>query len=292
MGKPLKKHFSIEDQILRLEGRGLVIEDRDHARDVLARINYYRLSGYLHDFRIPGSERYLEGVTFNQIESIYEFDMRLTRLLMFALEDIEETFKTRFSYALSSEFPNDPQIYTRRKIYRDEAELVKSRKMISKAKRNNKELPFIKHHIDNYEGKLPIWVAVEIMTMGTVNSLYGNLLGKYQKKIAKTYNTSSIILKNWIQNITYTRNHLAHYMRVYNYNFGRIPASCKNHPSKVVFNGKIFDQIMVMKFLYSDVEEWNEYVVPQLRSLLDDYCGVIELKGLGFPSDWEKHLLI
>jgi abortive infection bacteriophage resistance protein len=45
--------------------------------------------------------------------SIYEFDTRLTRLLKFALEDIEEAFKTRFAYVLSSEFPNDPQIYTR-----------------------------------------------------------------------------------------------------------------------------------------------------------------------------------
>jgi len=35
---------------------------------------------------------------------------------MFALEDIEEAFKTRFAYVLSSEFPNDPQIYTRKKI--------------------------------------------------------------------------------------------------------------------------------------------------------------------------------
>ena len=29
------------------------------------------------------------------------------------LYDIEEAFKTRFAYVLSSEFPNDPQIYTR-----------------------------------------------------------------------------------------------------------------------------------------------------------------------------------
>jgi hypothetical protein len=29
------------------------------------------------------------------------------------LSDIEEAFKTRFAYVLSSEFPNDPQIYTR-----------------------------------------------------------------------------------------------------------------------------------------------------------------------------------
>lgn len=113
MGKKLKKHLSIDGQIAKLASRGLIIEDEDYARDVLDRISYYRLTGYLHDFREPGSDSYVDGLSFNTIVSIYEFDTRLTRLLMFALEDIEEAFKTRFAYVLSSEYPNDPQIYTR-----------------------------------------------------------------------------------------------------------------------------------------------------------------------------------
>ena len=99
-----------------------------------------------------------------------------------------------------------------------------------------------------------------------------------------------MILQNWVENITYTRNHLAHYMRVYNYNFGRIPSSCKNHPTSAVYRGRIFDQIMVMKFMYSDEKEWNEYIVPQLKQLLNDYDEVIDLYCLGFPGDWELHL--
>ena len=292
MGKKLKKHLSIDGQIAKMASRGLMIEDKEYARTVLERVSYYRLTGYLHDFRKPGSDSYVDGITFNTIVSLYEFDTRFTRLLMFALEDIEETFKTRFAYMLSSAFPNDPQIYTKSKIYRDEEELKKSRSMISAAKKNNSGLPFIKHHINHYDGKLPIWVAVEIMTMGTIRALYNNLLGPYQKKIAKKYNTSSVILQNWLENVTFTRNHLAHYMRIYNYNFGRIPASCKNHPTSVVYRGRIFDQIMVMKFLYSDEQEWNEYFIPQLKVLLNDYQDVIDLSCIGFPENWESHLKI
>ena len=51
MGKKLKKHLSIDGQIAKLASRGLIIEDEDYARDVLDRISYYRLTGYLHDFR-------------------------------------------------------------------------------------------------------------------------------------------------------------------------------------------------------------------------------------------------
>ena len=292
MAKALKKHLSIDGEIAKMKAHGLIVEDEEYAKTVLERISYYRLTGYLHDFRAPKSDSYVPGITFNSIVSIYEFDRRLTQLLMFALEDIEETLKTRFAYALSSAFPNDPQIYTKMKIYRDEGELQKSRRMISNAKKNNKNLPFIKHHIDHYDGKLPIWVAVEIMTMGTIRALYNNLRGAYQKRIAKKYNTNSVIFQNWIENATYTRNHLAHYMRIYNYNFGRIPSSCKNHSTSVIYRGRIFDQIMVMKFLYSDRREWNEYIVPQLKILIDDYRDVIDLGCLGFPEDWEKHLTL
>ena len=98
MGKKLKRHLPIDGQIAKLASRGLIIEDEDYARNVLDRISYYRLTGYLHDFRKPGSDSYVEGLSFNTIVSIYEFDTRLNRLLMFALEDIEEAFKTRFAY--------------------------------------------------------------------------------------------------------------------------------------------------------------------------------------------------
>ena len=81
MAERLKKHLSIDDQIKKLEGRGLIIDDKTAAASVLGRINYYRLSGYLHDFRIKGSNEYKPGTRFEDIISIYAFDMRLTHLL-------------------------------------------------------------------------------------------------------------------------------------------------------------------------------------------------------------------
>ena len=47
---------------------------------------------------------------------------------------------------------------------------------------------------------------------------------------------------------------------------------------------------MVMKFMYSDEKEWNEYFLPQLKQLINDYDEVIDLNCLGFPEDWELHL--
>lgn len=292
LAEKLKKHKSIDEQIALLESRNLLIADKQFARDVLQNVNYYRLSGYLHNYKQEDSDKYIEGISFEQILQIYEFDTRLTRLLMFVLEDIEETLKTRLSYSLSSMFPNDPKIYLKKKIYRDEEEFKKFRKIFRTAKANNQGIPFIKHHNVKYNGQLPIWVAVEIFTMGNIDSMYSNLEGKYQKKIAATYNTGSMQLQNWIENLRYTRNHLAHYMRIYRYSFGRIPKSCSNHVTTAKYTGKIFDQIMIMKFMYSKPEEWNEYVLPELERLFESYKDVVELSGLGFPDDWKDHLKI
>lgn len=288
--KTLKKHLSISDQVSLLENRGLIIVDRSEAESFLEHVNYYRFSGYLHDFKIKKSNQYEKGLSFSTIARIYEFDMKLTRLLMYVLEDIEETLKTRFAYTLSSAYPDNPLIYMEENIYKDETELNRFKSMFKTAINNNKGLPFIKHHIDVYGGEFPVWVAVEIMTMGNIRALYDNLQNLLKKEIARKYNTGSIQLANWIQNLTYTRNHLAHYMRIYNYRFGRIPKSCKQHPIKAVYRGKIFDQIAVMSFMYSRTQDWNTYVLKELDIILSQYNDVVDLSSIGFPEDWESVL--
>lgn len=292
MAEKLKLHKSIDEQIQQLEDRHLVVEDKEYAKRVLSNVNYYCLSGYLHDFKKEDSEEYQEGISFNQIVRIYEFDTRLSSILMYILEDIEETLKTRVSYSLSSEYPQKPLIYLNKDIYRDEEEFKLFKKFFTVSKKNNKNLPFVKHHIDKYGGKLPIWVAVEILTMGNIDAMYSNLLGKYQKLIAKKYNTGSVQLENWIQNLRYTRNHVAHYMRLYRYSFGRIPKSCSNHPVNTKYNGKIFDQIVIMSFMYSKPEHWNSYILDEIEKLLKEYNDTVKLNDIGFPKDWKKQLTV
>ena len=292
MPSPLKLHKSIPDQIALLESRGLIINDKKYAASFLERVNYYRFTGYLHDYRKSNSDDYISGIKFSDVARMYEFDMKFTRLLMYVLEDIEETLKTRFSYSLSSAYPLNPLIYLDDSIYKYKPALTKFKYLFTATKSNNMDLPFIKHHYNVYGGDLPIWVAVEIMTMGNLHALYGNLITPLQKDIAKKYNTGATQLNNWIENLTYTRNHLAHYMRIYNYNFGRIPKSCKNHPINAVYRGRIFDQIAVMSFMYSKPDDWNNYVIPEMDALITEYSDVIKLSGLGLPNNWKQVLKI
>ncbi len=196
----VKLHKSINEQITLLKSRGLVIKNESLVAMTLTNINYFRLSGYLYQFKsIDG--KYEAGLTFERLLDLYTFDSKLTRILMYALENVEETLKTRFSYSLSSAFPQDPLIYLNPKIYKNPKELNKFMCLFEKAKADNSGLPFIKHHNAKYNGDLPVWVAVEIMTLGNMYKLYRNLITPLQKAIAKGYGTGVIQLTSWIENL-------------------------------------------------------------------------------------------
>lgn len=289
--KELKKHLSLDGQVQRLIDRGLIVNDREYAKTLLSNVNYYRFTGYLFGFRKEsGKDEYIDDLTIEKVKRIYDFDRRLTRVLLYALEDVEETLKTRLSYAVTEENPDDPLIYLDASIYRDKNEFVEFEKLFRRAVKYSDGVPFVKHHINNYGGSMPMWVAVELFTMGNLQKVYENLKGFYQKKIARTYDTGSEQMKSWLENLTYTRNHLAHFMRVYDYDFGRTPAKCEKHHVYKETSNRIFDQIYTMSFMFSDKTEWNNYIVPELSTLLKEYEDVILLKNIGFPENWDDIL--
>lgn len=288
--KDLKKHASLDQQVILMKTRGLVIDDENVVKNVLSNINYYRLSGYLHDFKKPGTDCYMEDLSWTKLKRIYDFDRKLTRILMYSLEDIEETLKTRISYTITSRHPDDPLIYLKPTIYREYKSYLRFLSHFYQEIDNNKKLPFVKHHIKNYGGLLPMWVAVDLLTMGNLHALYDNLVAEFQKLIAKSYKTGPRQLASWIENLTYTRNHLAHYMRIYNFNFGRTPMKCRNHTASIAVTNMIFDQIYIISCMYSDSFEWNSYVIPEIKRVIEEYSEDITLSSIGFPENWEQVL--
>src|SRR5690554_2147264 len=68
----LKTPATFNEQIQILRDRGLIFEDEDFAVRTLQRTNYYRLSAY--GLTLKHNDRFHHGVTFEQIQSLYEFD--------------------------------------------------------------------------------------------------------------------------------------------------------------------------------------------------------------------------
>ena len=56
-------------------------------------------------------------------------------------------------------------------------------------------------------------------------------------------------------------------------------------------NRKLFSQILVLKLLYPDKDEWNNSFLVEMNSIVEEYEHDIWLKHIGFPQDWYRQLV-
>ena len=95
-----KPFLTYEQQLAKLrDEKHLVISDQESASNKLKRIGYYSLiSGYKHLFRIPNQKNYKDGVSFDEIVALYEFDESLRELFLHYLLHIERHMRSLLSY--------------------------------------------------------------------------------------------------------------------------------------------------------------------------------------------------
>ena len=283
----LKQPTTFEEQIEKLKARKLIIENETYAKEILKRVNYYYFTGYLHDFKDQKTDCYIGSLTFNKIYEIIKFDMRLRSIFMYAMEIIERNLKTTIAYYFSHNYSEGNISYLYDRDFDDRIKHAKFIEYIQKNIENNEDLPFIQHHKLNYQGFFPIWVAVEIFTLGNLENFYSLLCTKVQKIIAKEYNCTKIQMESWIEAMRRFRNMLAHDTRLYNSKVIFTPAKKKEYN---ISTYKIFDYVLVMKFLISDKEEWNNKIIPDIKKVFKEFEKEIDIKCIGFPENWEEIL--
>lgn len=49
--KKLKSAINISNQIVELESKGIIVDNKEYATQILNRINYYRILGYILPFK-------------------------------------------------------------------------------------------------------------------------------------------------------------------------------------------------------------------------------------------------
>jgi abortive infection bacteriophage resistance protein len=209
-----KPPISYHDQVLRLQQRGLTIEAFDTAIQFLQHVNYYRFSAYCIPFQNP-HDVFMPESSFKNIVELYRWDEDLRNNILKLLSPIEIFLRTRIVYELSHAC--GPFAHHNPSIFRDKfdhkkwiASLVEE---VSRAKET-----FVEHYKAKYTGfpQLPIWMACEIMSMGTLSLLYNGLLPDIQRRICSALEIHHSTLANWMHFITYLRNLCAHHGRLWN----------------------------------------------------------------------------
>lgn len=284
----IKKATTFDEQLKLLQQRNCFISDPVFCKQVLQQINYYRFSAYFLPFR-NADGTYRDGTSFHRVFRIYEFDRKMRKVLFSAIEQVELYLRTQLAYFHAHKYGAlgymDSTNYSTRhnhdrfqKLFQDEV-------------KHSENVLFVKHHVEKYGGNFPIWVATELFSFGMLSYFYNDMITADKKKIARElYGTTFKNLDSWLRCCTDLRNICAHYGRLYYRIFSAIPATPDFFPMKL--DRRLFDNIVMLKFLYPDRDRWNYEVLPSISALIAEYRGDIRLNHIGFPDTWEQLLTV
>ena len=283
---------SIEEQISIFKERKLIIEDEDSAKEFLIRVNYYRLAGYTHFFcdKKNGSV-FNPNTTFDKLKNIYELDEEIRYILFKYITKIEIAFKAQLSYELAHVLGPTGYLNFSSKVFENENKHISFLEKLDKQVKKNSSLPFIDHHIKNYNSEFPIWVTTEILTFLQIALFYKNLQPKYAQLIEKHYDSvSNSALKTWFLCLSSARNICAHHGRIYRSSNSIQPISANSiykfgHHS--IYS--VFHLVGILLHINSKEDDAKAYV-DELLNLNDRYQNVNFKHTYDFMKDWEMQL--
>jgi len=245
-----KPHLPYADQLKLLTSRGLSVSHIPQAVDFLKKVSYYRLSAYGVPFK--GCDgRFVSGVSFERLVRLYNLDEELRLAVLSALSPVEVYFRTRLTYQLTER--HGPFAHYQKILFRSTFNYTQWLDSLeSEIGRAHEQ--FIEHFKATYAGfpKLPLWMAVEVMSFGSLSKLYGGLLPDPQRSICLPFGVHHSVMHNWLHALTYLRNLCAHHNRLWNRELAIRPdIPRKNHEWRVIVfdNTRIFAVVAVVEWL-------------------------------------------
>jgi len=291
--KPAK---SYDEQVALLKGRGLVIASEERAVRWLKRVSYYRLSAYFIPFRAnDGTEDFKPSATFDSIIDLYKFDARLRLLFLQAVERIEIAFRTSITYEVAHTY--GPFAHTDQNTYSkwflsptkigEPAPFVKLMQTLANEEKKAKEM-FVKAYRSKYtsETHLPIWMATELMSFGTLSMMFEGLKSATKTKIASGYGLAEDPFRSWLHVLATLRNFCSHHNRLWNRQLGVKPAIPHSWKYEVKQPDRTYCLAVILRYLISLVSpecKWQDRVF----ALFDQHPDV-DLVAMGFPPDWRR----
>lgn len=219
----MKRATTTEEQINKLEERGMSITDKRHVTDVLLSIGYYRMGFYWFPFEkcqnlnVERNHKFQPNTTWEKAEALYNFDDRFRNLLSFYLQTIETDIRTYLTYTVSNHYSADP-VWFANPLMVNSKFLLKLPDIYGAVAQNEVIKRHRKfHHNDVYA---PAWKTIEFFTFGDVLMLYKGLKEeKLQEVIAKRYGVRNIkVFISYADTLRKARNVCAHSHILYDMN--------------------------------------------------------------------------
>lgn len=145
-------------------------------------------------------------------------------------------------------------------------------------------------------GDAPTWLAVEIMSFGTLSKLYGNTRdNRVRDDVCNSFGVARETLESWTRALTVARNKCAHFSRL----FGR-PLTSRPRQIRGVGcdNGSAFYLFLVLGRLLSGSQLFeSDPTLCYWLAMVEDVANLIYRFGdvafsCGVPTNWNELLLL
>jgi abortive infection bacteriophage resistance protein len=289
-----KPPLTIDQQADLLLARGLVADKADLAAR-LTSVSYYRLCAYWYPFKRP-DETFESGTTLETVWRRYTFDRQFRLLVMDAIERVEITVRARLAYELTHRFGPFAQTDSRAFPGISAAQHQRLLDDLHDIALHSREA-FVEHFKRTYDEfpDLPLWAAVETMTLGQLLTMYRNCGKHVQRDIATLFGVSGNVLLSWIHTLNYVRNLCAHHSRLWNRVLAIKPTipDIRHHPlwhaPNAISNERVFGALTLLRYLLGFIAphtHWRD----RLFALVDSYAE-IPVSAMGAPLGWKQHPL-
>lgn len=312
---PNKEFKSYREQLKILRSRGMNIPagstSASRAINILRKENYYDVvNGYKDLFLVSKTpEQYLTGTSLDDLYSVFEFDRAIRLVYLKYMLKIEHQIKSIIAYEFSKQYGFDNYLKLEnfdnnandKDVYKTICTLQTA--LADQIGKNGA----ITHYISTY-GYVPLWVLVNILTIGNISKFYEYMKPADQNSVARVFNIQSHDMIKYLKNLTLARNKCAHDERFYdllfkwavsptaihNFNCLSIPSAGGN-PSYGVKDlyslGVIFTQFLPKSDLKKFVKEMESEFNILSSKISAVQCNVI-MNKMGFYNNWKDLLLL
>ena len=305
MGNKIFKN--LDEQVEILKQKNLTINDVNYAKEVLLRENYFFLNGYRYPFiKSLDNKVYIDGVTFEELYSLFLFDRKLRNVVFKNILMIENNIKSIISYQLSKKYGYREKDYLNPNNFNYIPEKRKQvNDLLGKMKRQIKDNAVnhtaTKHYINNY-GYIPLWVLVKVLSFGIVSELFSILKKEDQYDIVELYDLDVNVFTNYLSSLSNYRNLCAHEDILYNNRTQKSILDTKYHrllnipimDNEYIYGkNDLFSVVIMMKsMIKKDEFDLFEKEISDLIDELDNKLKSIEINKIldcmGFPKNWKE----
>ena len=302
-----KEFKNLDEQIAIMERKGMLINDKELAKEILLRENYFFLNGYRHLFlKSEIDKKFIPGTTFEELYSLFLFDRQFRNIIFKNLLVIENNIKSIISYQLSQKYGYKESEYLKAKNFTlDKDKTRQVQDLIKKMKRqvriNAPQHTATSHYVSNY-GYIPLWILVKVLSFGIVGELYAILKRDDQEKIAGIYHLDVETLITYLPILSNYRNLCAHEDIVFEHRtqksiddttYHQLLGIEKMDDEYIYGKNDLFALIIMMRQMlknneFKDMTLEIQHAIDNLKYNVKTIPIEKILDKMGFPENWNQ----